>query len=93
MLHFLLTLLIQPTFSYLITLADRQAILSPVQTTLAAFPTLPTGLDLLQTSTEEIGTFLKNGSLSSVDLVKAYLCKSCLVFRWIAYWGVSDLSG
>ncbi|KAI9635123.1 amidase signature domain-containing protein [Dioszegia hungarica] len=73
MLHFLLTLLIQPTFSYLITLADRQAILSPVQTTLAAFPTLPTGLDLLQTSTEEIGTFLKNGSLSSVDLVKAYL--------------------
>jgi hypothetical protein len=81
MLHFILTLLIQLTLSYLITPADEQAILAPVRTALAPFPILPTGLDLLQTSIEEIGIFLNNGSLTSVDLVKAYLCKTYLVFR------------
>jgi hypothetical protein len=36
-------------------------------------PPLPLGLNLLQTSIEELGAYLGNGSLTSVDLVKAYL--------------------
>ncbi|WVF70571.1 hypothetical protein IAT40_005363 [Kwoniella sp. CBS 6097] len=34
---------------------------------------LPVGLDLLQTSISELQTFLNNGSLTSVQLVQAYL--------------------
>lgn len=34
---------------------------------------LPTGLYLLQTSIEELGLFLSNGSLTSEALVQAYL--------------------
>jgi hypothetical protein len=34
---------------------------------------LPPGLDLLQTSIQEIQSFMANGTLSSVQLVQAYL--------------------
>ncbi|WVQ97353.1 hypothetical protein IAU59_004464 [Kwoniella sp. CBS 9459] len=36
-------------------------------------PALPAGLDLLQTSISELQAFLNNGSLTSVQLVQAYL--------------------
>jgi hypothetical protein len=34
---------------------------------------LPAGLDLLQTSIRQLGSFLNNGSVTSVQLVQAYL--------------------
>lgn len=34
---------------------------------------LPSGLDLLQTSIRQLGLFLDNGSVTSVQLVRAYL--------------------
>jgi hypothetical protein len=37
---------------------------------------LPAGLNLLQTSIEELASFMRNGSLTSVALVRAYLCES-----------------
>ena len=37
---------------------------------------LPPSLDLLQTSISDLGAFLANNTLTSVDLVEAYLGKS-----------------
>lgn len=36
---------------------------------------VPSGLDLLSASAEEVGAYLSNGSVTSVDLVEAYLAK------------------
>jgi hypothetical protein len=57
-------------------------------------PPLPAGLDLLQTSIGQLNSFLNNGSLTSVQLVKAYLGESAVPRRltltpptpsWILY--------
>lgn len=54
---------------------------APIKTPASAGVTLPRSLNLLQTSIGELSSLLAQGAITSVDLVKAYMCTSELTFN------------